>query len=118
MITMNIVVLKGTLSSEPVERTLPSGTTVMDWNLRIQSDGPTQNVPVQWNEPSRKVQAFDKGDEVFVLGAVQRRFFQAGASLASRTDVLGAFVATRRQKVALNKLANVARNQLAGIDPG
>jgi len=116
MITMNLVVLKGTLSSEPIERTLPSGTTVMDWNIRIESDGRTQNVPVQWSEPSRKVQAFDEGDEVFVLGAVQRRFFQAGGSLASRTDVLGGVVATRRQKVALSKLVAAARKQLIELE--
>jgi len=110
---MNIVVVQGTLSSEPVERTLPGGTTVMDWNVSVETDGAKQSVPVQWIEPSRAVQAFDEGDSVVVYGAIRRRFFRSRGVLASRTEVVGEVVAKPTQRVATRRLLERARVGLA-----
>ena len=110
---MNIVVVQGVLSSEPVERTLPSGTTVMDWNVSVETGAAKQSVPVQWTEPSKAVQRFDKGDAVVVLGTVQRRFFQARGSLASRTEVVGEAVSKPTQRVATRKILERATEALA-----
>ena len=111
---MNIVVLQGTLSSEVVERTLPSGVTVADWTVATVVDGTKMTVPVQWTEPSRAVQQFDRGDEVVVSGAIRQRFYRAGGTLVSRTEVVGERVTKPTQKVASAKLLAQARDSLAG----
>ena len=111
---MNIVVLRGTLSSEPIERTLPSGTTVMDWSVTTDVDGRKVSVPVQWTDPNRAVQKFDEGDPVIVFGTVQRRFFRSNGMLTSRTEVVGEQVTKPTQRVATEELLAGAQSQLAG----
>ena len=101
---MNIVVLQGTLSSEPVERTLPSGTTVADWNVTTVVGGAKLSVPVQWTEPNRSVQRFGVGDSVVVTGSIRQRFFKAQGALVSRTEVVGQRVTKPTQRVATAKL--------------
>ena len=113
---MNIVVLRGTLSSEPRERTLPSGTNVLNWEVTTRGDGrPTRTVPVQWDDPPAPALDFDQGDEVLLLGEVRRRFFRAGGATASRTEVVAERAVRPTRKAAVTKL-------LAGVeqslDPG
>ena len=86
--TMNVVVLRGTLSSEPRARTLPSGSEVLNWELTTRTDEATRTVPVQWDDPPSSVRRFGAGDEVVLSGTVRRRFFRAGGATASRTEVL------------------------------
>ena len=76
---MNIVVVQGVLSKEPIERTLPSGSTVMDWSVSVAVDGAKQTVPVQWTDPAKSVRRHDKGDSVVVLGAVRSGSFSPRA---------------------------------------
>lgn len=106
---MNVVVVQGVLSKEPIERTLPSGATVMDWSVSVDVDGAKQTVPVQWMDPTKKVRGHDKGDTVVVLGAVRQRFFHAGGSRVSRTEVVGESVAKPTQRVAIRKILDQAR---------
>lgn len=115
---MNVVVVQGVLSSEPVERTLPGGVTVMDWSVTVQTNGPKQSVPVQWTEPSKAVQRFDEGDAVVVLGTIRRRFFRTRGSLASRTEVVGEAVSKPTQRVATRKILERAKEALGvGVSP-
>lgn len=106
---MNVVVVQGVLKTEPVERTLPAGNTVMDWNVSVETDGAKQSVPVQWNEPSKAVQRLGEGDAVVLLGTVRQRFFRAGGSTVSRTEVVGEAVAKPTQRVAVGKILDRAR---------
>ena len=110
---MNIVVLQGTLSSEPVERTLPSGTNIMNWELTTQTEAGKRSVPVQWDDPSGPVLRYGEGDEVVVFGQIRRRFFQAGGATASRTEVVAAAAAKPSQKAAVAKLLQRAQDDLA-----
>ena len=112
---MNVVVLQGILSSEPVERTLPSGLTIADWTVATEVDGAKLKVPVQWTEPNKAIQKFDEGDEVIVFGAVRQRFYQAGGTLISRTEVVGERVTKPTQKVATAKLLDAIDDELAQI---
>ena len=89
---MNIVVIEGRLSSEPRERELPSGSTLHAYEVSTRSDGVTRSVPVVWVDASRPPKVTD-GDEVVVVGAVRRRFFRAGGTVASRTEVEAEVVA-------------------------
>ena len=85
---MNVVVLRGTLSSEPRARTLPSGSEVLNWEVTTRTGETTRTVPVQWDDPPSSVRRFGAGDEVVVAASVRRRFFRAGGATASRTEVL------------------------------
>ncbi|MGI9608200.1 MAG: hypothetical protein ACR2P0_18860 [Acidimicrobiales bacterium] len=111
--SMNLVVLQGTLSSEPREQTLPSGSVVVNWEVTTRVDGVAKSVPVQWDDGSVRVRKFSSGDEVVVLGSIRRRFFRAGAATASRTDVVAEEVAKPTQKAALTRLLGRAESVLA-----
>lgn len=106
---MNIVVVQGMLSSEPTERTLASGVTVLNWDVSVKTDGAKQSVPVVWNDAPKSVQAYDKGDHVVVLGSVNRRYFNVGGTTASRTEVIGEAVAKPTQRVRAGRLFERAR---------
>lgn len=110
---MNIVVLQGTLSSEPIERTLASGTTVADWNVTTVVDGAKLSVPVQWTEPSRAVQRFGEGDRVVVTGSIRQRFFRAKGTLVTRTEVVGQLVTKPTQRVATAKLFSRVNEEIS-----
>jgi len=110
---MNVVVLQGTLSSEPVERTLPSGANVMDWQVTTEVEGVKLSVPVTWDDPPRRALQIDTGDSVVVLGTVRRRFFTAGGVTQSRTEVVARRMATPRQRATLAKLLVEAQEELA-----
>lgn len=110
---MNVVVLRGTLTGEPIERTLASGVTVTNWDVESEQSGVVHKVPVQWEDADRRVQAFDQGDAVVVLGVVRRRFFQTGGATAARTEVVGQTAAKPTQKVAVAKLFDQARSLLS-----
>lgn len=83
---MNIVVIQGHLSSDPRQRDLPSGSILHAYEVSTRDGGVTRSVPVVWLDPVRPPR-FAEGDEVIVIGSVRRRFFRAGAAVASRTEV-------------------------------
>lgn len=107
---MNIVVLQGTLSAEPIERTLASGKNVMSWDVVTETDFGRSRVPVQWDDPPVRVRDLGEGDEVVVLGHVRQRFFRAGGSTVSRTEVVGAEVAKRSHKATVARILERARD--------
>ncbi len=109
---MNVVVLQGTLSSEPIERTLPTGTNVMNWEVTTTINGAKKSVPVQWDDPPKNALKIGEGDEVVLLGTIRRRFFQAGGATASRTEVVASKVAKPSQRVGVSKLLQEAHDQL------
>lgn len=109
---MNVVVLRGTLSSEPRERTLPSGTNVLNWEVTTRTDAETRSVPVQWTDPPKAALEFDAGEDVVVLGTIRRRFFRAGGATASRTEVVAELAARPNRKAAVAKLLERAGDRL------
>ena len=48
---MNVVVLQGTLSSDPVSRVLASGSVLVSLELTTVVDGCSVSVPVAWFDP-------------------------------------------------------------------
>lgn len=94
----NVVLVRGTVSSEPVRRELPSGDVVTQVELTTRVDGRVTSVPVAVHHAEVTVGA---GDEVVVTGHVSRRFFRAGGVTQSRTEVIATEVvkATRRRTV-------------------
>jgi single-strand DNA-binding protein len=108
---MNVVVLHGSLSRDPEERTLPSGDRLLAYEVTVREDGrPTESVPVTWLDPPAKAGGLEKGTEVVVTGRVRRRFFRAGGATASRTEVVAVAVvpASQRKRASTAVAAAVA----------
>ena len=52
---MNVVVLQGTLSSEPSLRTLGSGSQLVQLEVTTRGEDGTSSVPVAWFDPPQPV---------------------------------------------------------------
>ena len=92
---MNIVVLQGILSRPAERRELPSGATVVAYEVTTRDgEGRASTVPVTWPDGPPAAE-LDAGEEVVVTGSVQRRYFRAGGSTQSRTEVVASRIARR-----------------------
>ena len=65
---MNVVVLRGQLSSTPVRRQLTSGSVVLSLEVSTPTPAGTATVPAAWFDPPESA-AFEQGDEVVVADA-------------------------------------------------
>jgi len=104
---MNITVLWGTLSSEPVARELPSGDSLISYEVTTPAadGGRADTVPVVWFDPPSRPPALEAGDEVVVTGRVRRRFFRsAGGATVSRTEVVADAVTPARSRARVRRL--------------
>jgi single-strand DNA-binding protein len=97
----NVVLLQGRVSSEPRPRELPSGSTIVNLEVTTQVGASSVSVPVVVERASVECVA---GDEVVVVGYVRRRFFRAGGSTQSRTEVLAHQVVRASRARAAHKL--------------
>lgn len=109
---MNVTVLAGILSSDPVWRSLPSGSAVVSLEVTTDSAFETRStVPVAVVDPRRvrELERLGAGDAVVVVGETRRRFFRTAAGTNSRTEVRAVQVipARRRDRVA-SAIAEVA----------
>lgn len=85
----NLTILRGTIRRDPVERVLPSEAIVLQLDLAVRVPGcRAESVPVSWFDPPASSARLAEGLEVVVVGRVQRRFFRAGSSTTSRTEVI------------------------------
>ena len=64
---MNVVILRGTLSSDPVSRDLASGSVLVSLELTTTVDEASVSVPVAWFDPAKEV-TFAAGDVLVVTG--------------------------------------------------
>lgn len=102
----NLVVLRGTVSSAPRRRELPSGSTVTNIEVTTRTDRITASVPVVVHDRTVDVAA---GEDVVVVGHVQRRFFRAGGITQSRTEVVATqLVPARRTRTAARLIRSAA----------
>lgn len=118
--TTNLAVLRGSIAGEYVSRDLPSGATVVQFDVSTTvTDGEKSkkvSVPVSWVDPSVSALApIQAGLEVVVVGTVRRRFFRAGGSTQSRTEVVvDAVIPARRTKQVQGLISDVAA-RVAGV---
>ena len=107
----NVAVIRGTVSSEPVVRTLPSGSTVTQVEVTTQlADGAT-SVPVAVHGTRVTV---TRGDEVVVVGHISRRFFRAGGVTQSRTELIADRVVKASRTVTVARAVDRA---VRALDP-
>ncbi len=106
----NVVVMRGTISSDPVVRVLPSGATVTQIELTTRMECGTTSVPVAVHGTPVAVAA---GTEVVVTGHVSRRFFRSGGVTQSRTEVIADRIVTASRRATVAKAVASAAALLA-----
>ncbi len=108
---MNVVVLRGRLTSVSPRRILSSGSELLNLEITTTTEAGQISVPVAWFDPPA---AFEPGigEELVVRGSVRRRFFRTSGATQSRTEVVADEVVpvTRRRQVT--KLMATATEQL------
>jgi single-strand DNA-binding protein len=111
---MNVVILRGTLSSDPVSRDLASGSVLVSLELTTTVDEAAVSVPIAWFDPSKEV-TFAAGDALVVTGSVRRRFFRSEGRTQSRTEVVATDVvpAGRARQVSAAVARAMARLKAA-----
>lgn len=113
---MNISVLRGSLSRAPEVRTWPSGDRLVTYavTVRPSDGGKAESVPVAWPDAPVTADRFEPGAEVVVVGRVRRRFFRAGGSTGSRTEVVASSVLKAGTARAERSVERAAEALLAG----
>ena len=113
----NLSILVGTLSHDAEVRDLPSGDQVLSLDLTIRRDGaPAESVPVAWFAAPPSATAWSAGTDLLVVGRVRRRFFRAGGTTQSRTEVVATrAVPTTRAASATKALRNALEGVAAGL---
>ena len=110
----NLVVLVGTLSSAPRLRDLPSGTTLASIEVTTAAT-PRESVPVSVFDPPATVANLDEGDSIVLVGRVRRRFYRAGGTTQSRTEVVAERVARTRASRSVGRVVAIADERLADL---
>jgi single-strand DNA-binding protein len=107
---VNVVVLVGRVTQDPLVRELPGGATVTQLEIATKVDGAAKKIPVALHERSISLGV---DDLVVVVGQVQRRFFRSGGSTQSRTEVVASDIVPARRRATVAKLLAGAIEALA-----
>jgi len=90
----NSVLLVGRVTSEAEEIALPSGETLVRFRIVVPREKPTTKATVDTIDcvtfkavSQRKARTLAIGDIVEITGELRRRFWKAGAGVASRVEV-------------------------------
>jgi hypothetical protein len=108
---MNLVIVRGHLSSPPRRSELASGDTLVRLEVTVHhAEAPAESVPVCWVGPARRAPAgsLGAGDEVVAVGRVRRRWYRPpGGPARSATEVVADVVVRasdrRRARLAVER---------------
>ena len=116
----NVVVLAGRLARPAEVRELPSGDRLVAFEITVARDGArAESVPVVWFEAPATAADHDVDEQVVVVGRVRRRFFRAGGSTQSRTEVVADAVLGARQGKRVRAAVEAAVDKVqAALAPG
>ena len=110
---MNIAIVRGVVLREPSERTLATGQKVVSLDVNVSyEDKPNENLELVWVDPPRNLVVPRKGNEVFAIGRVRRRFYNPGSGVVSRTEVVADTVLTARQTSRIKRALEEAATTL------
>ena len=105
MVTVNVVVLAGSVAADPVVRRMPSGDEVTELRLSVPEAGKRLlPLPVAAWHATVGTHALDgiaKGDRVLVHGQLVRRFYRSGAGARSMTEVIASGIKKLGDPVAV-----------------
>ena len=90
---LNLAVIAGTLSAPPEHRTFESGTSLVRYLVTVRSTEPrkrTDVVPVVlWDPPDEILdEELDRGDRIWTVCTVQRRFWNAAEGRRSKLEIV------------------------------
>jgi len=109
---MNVVVLQGRLSSDPVLRELASGSRLLSLELTTDTESGTASVPVAWFDPPT-VPDWAAGSDIVVHGLVKRRFYRGPSGTQSRTEVVATEVCQANKRRQVQRLLDHAVHALS-----
>jgi hypothetical protein len=115
---LNMVIVIGNLVKPAEVRSLPSGVSIANFDVVVQQvDGTPETVPVALFEAPDETLMWEPGRTLLVIGRVRRRFFRAGPSTQSRTEVVAekALPVSRGDEARL-ALTNVAPTIERAVD--
>ena len=97
---INLVVLSGTLATAPELREFESGARLLRLLVTVQQDEPRKRVDVVpvtlWDPPAELVaEDLARGRRVMVVGAAQRRFWEAKEGRRNRVEIVADHVSPR-----------------------
>jgi single-strand DNA-binding protein len=105
----NLTILVGVLSRDAELRTLPSGDRLLALELTVRPEGAhAESVPVAWPSAPASAASWAAGEELLVTGRVRRRWFRAGGSSQSRTEVVATRIVPTRRHAAAGKALDAA----------
>jgi single-strand DNA-binding protein len=111
---MNVVFVRGVVARDPDIRTLADGATLASFDLTVDVEGsPRASVPVALPLGAKPLDPPLVGDEVVVLGEVRRRFFRAGGSTQSRTEVMAKQLVPASDRRRVRRLLTSVSERLA-----
>ena len=113
----NLCVLVGELSSDPRPLELPSGSVLLRCEVTVRAGGATDSVPVVRFDPIASERSLSAGERVVVVGRGNRRFFRAGGTTVSRTEVVADRVVSVRKGVRASRLVESVRTRLGTVAP-
>ena len=108
----NRVVIIGEVAASPISRDLADGSVVTTFDVVTSTELGRVTVPVSVDGVPSVV---EEGVSVCVVGFVRRRFFKAGASVASRTEVVANVIAPTRRKAQVRKAIEVVADDLSDL---
>ncbi len=111
-IDCNLGVLVGELSSDPRSLQLDSGSMLLRLEVTVRDGAATDTVPVVRFDPIASELALAAGERVAVVGRVRRRFFRAGGTTASQTEVLAERVVPVASRRRVARLLGSAASRL------
>lgn len=115
----NLSIIVGTLRRPPEERLLPAGELVLALELTVRREGgPADSVPVSWVGAPPSAGTWSAGEELLVVGRVQRRFFRASGATQSRTEVVATRAVPTRRAAAAAKALQAAVDSLGPATVG
>ena len=110
----NVVVLIGRLARPAEVRDLPSGDRLVAYELTVPREGErAESVPVVWLGAPASAADHDVDERMVVVGRVRRRFYRAGGSTQSRTEVVAEAVVNARHGKRAAAAMERARIRLA-----
>jgi len=115
----NVVVLAGKLARPAEARELPSGDRLVAYEITVPREGSrAESVPVVWFDAPASAADHDVDEHVVVVGRVRRRFFRAGGSTQSRTEVVADAVVGARQAKRVRAAVEKAHTTILELAPG
>ena len=116
---LNLVVVEGVLARPAQDVELPSGSRLISLEVTVRrDDGPAEPVPVAWFDAPAWATSLDAGAGIVVVGRVRRRFFRAGGTTQSRTEVVAAKVVRAGASAKVRAVLDEAAAALAAAGQG